>query len=558
MPAYTVALNLLPELSCLGLSFGDRHHHLSKAGTMVRGAVGTAIKINQYDKAVEWVEQGRSVIWGQILELRTPLDALKETRPDLAEKLMVLSMQLEGAASRGTSEQMAQAVFAGQQSEVEPIQVAAQRYHEAAHARDQLLKEIRALHEFDRFLLPKTMSELSLVMERGPVVILSVSTWACDALVLMPGLGEEVLHIPLPDFSIGHAEAFGKSLDSLVGHSGRGERLVGRREGNVDPEAQFAYILRELWKLVAKPVLAGLGYTTPSSNPQRIWWCLTGPLTSLPIHAAGLHGEDDGFGSKLSDFVISSYTPSLTALLEGFRRGSDSQRGLQLLVVSQPSADGQAYIPGTQKEIDNIQRLAQATAHQVTCLRLDGSTATLDSVQKGMQHSRWVHFACHGVQNAATPTESALLVARSSRLTLSNIIKLSLPHADLAFLSACQTATGARDLQEESVHLAAGMLLAGYRGVVATMWSINDNDAPQVAADFYGQMFKTSPLDPTGIDQDRHLHTFGPPAHSPDRRHIHLTDGTFPECAAPECKAGTLCWPPCQFNHGTFVPSIEN
>ncbi|KAJ6487356.1 hypothetical protein DFH09DRAFT_841575, partial [Mycena vulgaris] len=41
-------------------------------------------------------------------------------------------------------------------------------------------------------------------------------------------------------------------------------------------------------------------------------------------------------------------------------------------------------------------------------------------------------------------------------------------------LSACQTARGAKGLQEESVHLAAGMLLAGYRGVIATMWSIMD------------------------------------------------------------------------------------
>ncbi|KAJ7277123.1 hypothetical protein C8J57DRAFT_1308599, partial [Mycena rebaudengoi] len=64
--------------------------------------------------------------------------------------------------------------------------------------------------------------------------------------------------------------------------------------------------------------------------------------------------------------------------------------------------------------------------------------ATIDKVQKGMTNSRWVHFACHGVQSDS-PTESALLLAGSSRLTLSDIIQLSLPNADLAFLSACQT-----------------------------------------------------------------------------------------------------------------------
>jgi CHAT domain-containing protein len=130
--------------------------------------------------------------------------------------------------------------------------------------------------------------------------------------------------------------------------------------------------------------------------------------------------------------------------------------------------------------------------------------ATIDEVQKGMRKSRWVHFACHGVQSAS-PTESALLLARSSRLTISNIIELSLPNADLAFLSACQTATGSKWLQDESVHLAAGMLLAGYRGVIGTMWSIMDNDAPQVAGNVYAHLLETSPPDLTRAAEALHL-----------------------------------------------------
>ncbi|KAJ7226682.1 CHAT domain-containing protein [Mycena pura] len=127
--------------------------------------------------------------------------------------------------------------------------------------------------------------------------------------------------------------------------------------------------------------------------------------------------------------------------------------------------------------------------------QLKGDAATVESVQKGMRECSWVHLACHGVQNVSNPTESALLVASGQRLTLSSIISLSIPHADLVFLSACQTATGDKELQEESVHLAAGMLSAGYQSVVATMWSIMDNDAPQVASDFYEHLFKSSPPD---------------------------------------------------------------
>jgi hypothetical protein len=39
--------------------------------------------------------------------------------------------------------------------------------------------------------------------------------------------------------------------------------------------------------------------------------------------------------------------------------------------------------------------------------------------------------------------------------------------------------------REEVVPLAAGMLAAGYRSVVATMWSINESYGPHVAREFY-------------------------------------------------------------------------
>ncbi|KAJ6552436.1 CHAT domain-containing protein, partial [Mycena vulgaris] len=152
-----------------------------------------------------------------------------------------------------------------------------------------------------------------------------------------------------------------------------------------------------------------------------------------------------------------------------------------------------------------IQRLANG---KLPVLRLDIHMTTVDSVQQGMRESRGVHFACHGVQDVRNPTESALLLAGSSHLTLSSIIQLALPHADFAFLSdrsACQTATGDKSLEEESVHLAAGMLLAGYRGVIATMWTIMDNDAPQVASDVYEHLFKTSPPDPARAAEALHL-----------------------------------------------------
>ena len=43
-------------------------------------------------------------------------------------------------------------------------------------------------------------------------------------------------------------------------------------------------------------------------------------------------------------------------------------------------------------------------------------------------------------------------------------------------------------LADEVVHIAAGMLAIGYRGVVATLWSISDYYRPEIAQCFYQYM----------------------------------------------------------------------
>ncbi|KAJ7201470.1 CHAT domain-containing protein [Mycena rebaudengoi] len=492
--AYTTAIELLPELAWLGLSITDRYHLLSEAGQVVRDAASAAISVHDYEKAVDWLDQGRSVIWGQLLNLRTPVDELRENHPGLANQLVSLSTSLETAGTRSNA--VADVI------KPHLLDSIARQSHAFALERDHVLQQIRELPGFERFLLSKPFSELSHAAKMGPVAILNISTYGCDALILMPDL-EGVLHVPLSGFTIHEAQAFAKVLASIVGTPGRSERLFGFQEGYMAPDAIFSHILSVLWFKIVHPILNALTITTPvSQDLGRIWWCPTGPLAFLPIHAAGVYGENQAFGSKLSDFLISSYTPSLTALIEGFRPHTESQEELQLLAVTQPSAVGQSYLPGTHDEIKRIQQ--HVKGKKVHLQWLDEEMATIYEVQKGMMNSRWVHFACHGVQSDS-PTESALLIAGSSRLTLSNIIRLSLPNADLVFLSACQTATGSQKLQDESVHLTAGMLLAGYRGVIGTMWSIDDNDAPQVAGDVYAHLFEASPPDSTRAAEALHL-----------------------------------------------------
>jgi len=72
-----------------------------------------------------------------------------------------------------------------------------------------------------------------------------------------------------------------------------------------------------------------------------------------------------------------------------------------------------------------------------------------------------IHLACHAIQDLDNPLKSGFFL-HDGRLELSEIMKQKFTVRELAFLSACQTSTGAEKLSEEAVHLAAGMLAAGY------------------------------------------------------------------------------------------------
>lgn len=83
--------------------------------------------------------------------------------------------------------------------------------------------------------------------------------------------------------------------------------------------------------------------------------------------------------------------------------------------------------------------------------------------------------------------KSAFLL-QDGPLSLSDIASLNLPQADFAYLAACQTATGDLRMPDESLHLAGGLQVAGYRHVIASLWNISDDAAAMLAAQTYDQL----------------------------------------------------------------------
>ncbi|KAG9127028.1 hypothetical protein FRC07_000955 [Ceratobasidium sp. 392] len=303
------------------------------------------------------------------------------------------------------------------------------------------------------------------------IAIVVVHEYNCAAIVTRPD-SSEVAHVSLNDYSFGKARGAHTLLLQSLRSEGRSFRGVSNKSTKKSAKSAMEQILKELWTGIAEPILESLGYMNPPPNEElpHITWCPTGPLTFLPLHAAGDHESP---GRALLDYAVSSYTPNLTSLLVAPLTKAASSG---LAAVGQSATHGLKPLPNTGPELDQIGLLANRI---MPFTRLDGQHATSQAVLDAMERHSWVHLACHASQNPNQPTASAFHI-HDGPLDLATITRKQLKNADLAFLSACQTATGDYALPEESMHLAAGMIMAGYRRVIATMWSIEDEDAPLV------------------------------------------------------------------------------
>ncbi len=232
----------------------------------------------------------------------------------------------------------------------------------------------------------------------------------------------------------------------------------------------------------------------PADDSQwpRLWWCPSGLLSFLPLHAAGDHSTQGHPAPRtVLDRVVSSYTPTVRALVHARRlslQRADTHMppgSPRLLVVAMPRTPDASDLPGAANEATMLRQLLPKHATV-----LIGSQAVHDSVQAALPRHSWAHFACHAASDLANPSASHLLLDDHQRrpLTVIDLARLRLDDADLAFLSACATARTGIQLADEQIHLAAGFQLAGYRHVIATLWPIDDIPAFAIAEDVYTTM----------------------------------------------------------------------
>jgi hypothetical protein len=353
-------------------------------------------------------------------------------------------------------------------------------------------------------------SDLREVAAGGPIVIINVSILRCDAIVVQDA---EPYVIPLPDLTYADARSVAiRYLDCLLATQAASVEFFDALEAGADgwegasrfleASAELSKARREeermlidtshwLWTSIVYPVMEGLAFPpTDRTAPPRLWWCPTGPLVGLPLHAATSPGPS---AHGVLDWVVSSYTPTITALLSArraaARRASAVEPG-SFLLLSLSSTPGERPLPHVAGEAESI--LARLSPDRVTFL--ENENATRQRVRLGLATHRSVHLGCHAEQDLTDPSNGALIL-HDGRLT---VLDLGRAHfvGDFAYLSACKTATGGVALAEESVSIAAALHFAGFHRVVATLWSVQDQVAAQVADLVYGQLVDNGNFNP--------------------------------------------------------------
>ncbi|MEO3859633.1 CHAT domain-containing protein [Acrocarpospora sp. B8E8] len=324
----------------------------------------------------------------------------------------------------------------------------------------------------------------------GPIVMLNVSRLRSDALLLTrDGLDELRLRGLTPD-AVRHQ--VGRFLVALETH----RSPESTEEEAIGAEADLSEILAWLWDTIAHPVLDRLAQTGSLAQldtwAPRMWWCPTGLLSLLPLHAAGRHDPASRENAmNLLDRVVCSSVPTLAALAHARRPPEPARDVAEIMVVAIPDMVGAPRLPAAAKE---ARLLADLFPGKVTALV--GAGATRAAVRTAMLRHRRAHFACHTRIDLVNPSKSSLLLTgeEGGSLAAVDLARLSLPGAELAFLAACEAARTGPALSDEAMHLASALLVAGFRQVIASLWPVIDRPALHMSKAVYGRLADTDDL----------------------------------------------------------------
>ena len=438
---------VLRELEGLLGGLGEEHGALAR-GRFARPfdvGVVAALQEERLSDAVRFLESGRAGALLDTLDKRETLHWMEEALPDELRRADDEARSAEMAARRAFDA----ALRIGKRKETRT-------------AREQLDKARDRVRIVAGRIQRELKSQADLFYFRAETIdSIRGSLRANEALVLL-GLVES------------HAVAVVLRTDGArVVRLGSAVKLAAACDAldATDPAVDVDPALDQLRKLVVEPLKLGKDVTQVIVSPE-------GPLCYLP------------FGALFDKSI--AVTPSGTTHV--LLREEHTETGKGVLALGDPDYAGVSkgaqavYFRGRALSPLPASRKEAEAVGTTSLLGPKASEPGLSEALPAAERWRAIHFACHGLVDVERPMLSSLALSRGSDddgfLTALEIIRRKMP-ADLAVLSACETATGQVVKGEGIVGLTRAFMFAGAPRVICSLWKVDDEATRALMIKFY-------------------------------------------------------------------------
>jgi cellulose synthase operon protein C len=202
---------------------------------------------------------------------------------------------------------------------------------------------------------------------------------------------------------------------------------------------------------------------------KRIRILASGPLREVDFHALPFAGD-----------VLLAKAPVVYGLDLPVSTAPVSAQGRQALLVADPRDD----LQGARDEAGLVRKVLRSASQPWIIEELKSAKASAKAVHARLPAADLLHYAGHGSFSGFGGWESSLLLADETRLTLGDLLALErVP--PWVVLSACDTGLSSTEIPIESLGLAHAFLLAGSRGVVASVRPAKDSEVPAFFPELY-------------------------------------------------------------------------
>ncbi|MEU8658842.1 CHAT domain-containing protein [Actinoplanes philippinensis] len=194
-----------------------------------------------------------------------------------------------------------------------------------------------------------------------------------------------------------------------------------------------------------------------------------------PLHYVPFHLLTSGTGPAADDWTVTQI-----ASAEMLREQPPSVR--RGFVAFASGSGGTAH--GLPAE-DTLESHAAQVASAMGGEAVLGAAATPERFLSGLAQARYVHVAAHGSHNEWAPWFQCLYLS-GGPVFAHDILRTDLRGVELVTLSACESALGRFDLNDNLRGLPAALLSAGATTVIGCLWPVH----PSVATDFFHHLYE--------------------------------------------------------------------